>query len=363
MMTRSFELTDGKSDKFWTITLEGEQYTVQFGRRGTVGQTQTKEIGSLDAARQAFDKLVAEKLKKGYKEVGAARNGAGPAAAPASPIRVAIVQAAAKASPAILPAVAKASPATIGQTPAKESPAAMVTSVAKAPPVVQPAVATPQPAPETQRAARPPALQQTAPAGLGTLSEAPPAGPQTLPEAPSARTLVLTETPAARPPTLPLTAPPLEVSKCPIRLEPADWMIATWRPRQPTPRPLPVPFDRKAATALFQRWIELGIKQHWWWPGWTQADLPASMSREEARFWFHAVLALMRVMYIEHPNAGNATDWLRKLMAEGEGCLKEIAALDLSQELPLSVASEMLGKGRPCAPVHSTVQSLSPERD
>ena len=261
MMTRSFELTDGKSDKFWTITLEGEQYTVQFGRRGTVGQTQTKEIGSLDAARQAFDKLVAEKLKKGYKEVGAARNGAGPAAAPAAPIRVAIVQAAAKASPAILPAVAKASPATIGQTPAKESPAAMVTSVAKAPPVVQPAVATPQPSPETQRAARPPALQQTAPAGLGTLSEAPPAGPQTLPEAPSARTLVLTETPAARPPTLPLTAPPLEVSKCPIRLEPADWMIATWRPRQPTPRPLPVPFDRKAATALFQRWIELGIKQ------------------------------------------------------------------------------------------------------
>src|SRR5579863_1220027 len=77
MTTRSFELIDGKSDKFWTITLDREQYTVQFGRRGTAGQTQTKGIGSLDGAREAFDKLVAEKLKKGYKEVGTGLNGSG----------------------------------------------------------------------------------------------------------------------------------------------------------------------------------------------------------------------------------------------------------------------------------------------
>ena len=67
MMTRSLELTDGKSARFWTITLDCEQFTVKFGRRGTAGQTQTREIGSADAAEQAFDTLVAEKLKKGTK--------------------------------------------------------------------------------------------------------------------------------------------------------------------------------------------------------------------------------------------------------------------------------------------------------
>jgi predicted DNA-binding WGR domain protein len=69
MITRSFELTDGNSDKFWTITVAGKRHTVNFGRRGTSGQTQTKDFGDDNAAKRAFDKLVAEKLKKGYVEV------------------------------------------------------------------------------------------------------------------------------------------------------------------------------------------------------------------------------------------------------------------------------------------------------
>jgi predicted DNA-binding WGR domain protein len=68
MSTREFQLRDGTSDKFWKITLDGKATTVNFGRRGTDGQTQTKEWGSEDEAQKSFAKLIAEKTKKGYVE-------------------------------------------------------------------------------------------------------------------------------------------------------------------------------------------------------------------------------------------------------------------------------------------------------
>src|SRR5581483_500363 len=77
MAGREFHFQDGTSNKFWTIELGGNSFTVQFGRLGTAGQTQTKEFGSEAAARAAYDKLVADKIKKGYKEItGAAPAGA-----------------------------------------------------------------------------------------------------------------------------------------------------------------------------------------------------------------------------------------------------------------------------------------------
>ena len=63
---RSLVFSDGNSHKFWKIELNGSAHTVTFGRVGTSGQTQTKEFDSDDAARKAYDKLVSEKLKKGY---------------------------------------------------------------------------------------------------------------------------------------------------------------------------------------------------------------------------------------------------------------------------------------------------------
>jgi predicted DNA-binding WGR domain protein len=66
--TREFEFKDGSSDKFWKIALEGASTTVNFGRRGTAGQTQTKEWGSEVEARKNYEKLIAEKTKKGYVE-------------------------------------------------------------------------------------------------------------------------------------------------------------------------------------------------------------------------------------------------------------------------------------------------------
>jgi predicted DNA-binding WGR domain protein len=74
MEQRSLQYTDSKSDKFWKITLEGSLHTVQYGRSGTAGQTQTKGFATEDAARKSFEKLVAEKLKKGYVEVEAPLN-------------------------------------------------------------------------------------------------------------------------------------------------------------------------------------------------------------------------------------------------------------------------------------------------
>jgi len=75
MARREFHFQDGTANKFWTIELAAKSYTVHFGRMGTAGQTQTKEFGSEAAAQAAHDKLVAEKIKKGYKEVSGSQAG------------------------------------------------------------------------------------------------------------------------------------------------------------------------------------------------------------------------------------------------------------------------------------------------
>jgi uncharacterized protein (TIGR02996 family) len=69
---RKFTYSDAKSHKFWNIELTGSSYTVTYGRQGTPGTTQTKKFASPAAAQKEHDKLVAEKLKKGYTEQGAA---------------------------------------------------------------------------------------------------------------------------------------------------------------------------------------------------------------------------------------------------------------------------------------------------
>ncbi|HTU19290.1 MAG TPA: DUF4132 domain-containing protein, partial [Gemmataceae bacterium] len=81
MSRREFHFSEGSSNKFWAITVEGQEFTVEFGRVGTKGQTQTKQFASDAAAQQAADKLIAEKTKKGYKEVDGAAPPSPPAAA------------------------------------------------------------------------------------------------------------------------------------------------------------------------------------------------------------------------------------------------------------------------------------------
>ncbi|HWA25369.1 MAG TPA: WGR domain-containing protein [Lacunisphaera sp.] len=71
MIQRTFEFSEGTSNKFWTIQVDDKVQTINFGRIGTAGQTQTKEFGSADEAKKVSDKLIAEKVKKGYVEKSA----------------------------------------------------------------------------------------------------------------------------------------------------------------------------------------------------------------------------------------------------------------------------------------------------
>ncbi|MCK6549372.1 STM4015 family protein [Myxococcota bacterium] len=67
-----YELSEGTSHKFWDITLEGTTLKISYGRIGTAGQSTTKDLGSEAAAKKEYDKLVAEKTKKGYVLAAAA---------------------------------------------------------------------------------------------------------------------------------------------------------------------------------------------------------------------------------------------------------------------------------------------------
>src|SRR6266498_977139 len=70
MTNREFHYQDATSSKFWRIMRDGSTTVVQFGRIGSEGQTQTKTYPDEQAAKLAYDKQIAEKLKKGYQEVG-----------------------------------------------------------------------------------------------------------------------------------------------------------------------------------------------------------------------------------------------------------------------------------------------------
>lgn len=61
-----FELTDGKSAKFWHIHLDGDSFTTTYGRIGTDGTSGSKSFASAAAAKKKHDALIAEKTKKGY---------------------------------------------------------------------------------------------------------------------------------------------------------------------------------------------------------------------------------------------------------------------------------------------------------
>src|SRR4051794_16458728 len=65
---RTFQYSDAKSHKFWNIEVSGKSFTVTYGKVGAAGQTQTKSFASADKAQAEADKLIGEKVKKGYTE-------------------------------------------------------------------------------------------------------------------------------------------------------------------------------------------------------------------------------------------------------------------------------------------------------
>ncbi len=65
---RTFQFSDAKSHKFWTIDVSGSSFTVTYGKVGTTGQTQTKSFPTPEKAQAEADKLIREKTGKGYRE-------------------------------------------------------------------------------------------------------------------------------------------------------------------------------------------------------------------------------------------------------------------------------------------------------
>jgi predicted DNA-binding WGR domain protein len=71
MLERRLIFMDAKSSKFWTIRQEGNEHTVTYGRIGTLGQTSSKNFESEALAQKDVDKLIKEKLGKGYVDEAA----------------------------------------------------------------------------------------------------------------------------------------------------------------------------------------------------------------------------------------------------------------------------------------------------
>jgi predicted DNA-binding WGR domain protein len=64
-MKKYFEFKDDKSHKFWEINLNGLSVTTSYGKIGTDGQTSEKTFETAEKAEKEYNKLIAEKTKKG----------------------------------------------------------------------------------------------------------------------------------------------------------------------------------------------------------------------------------------------------------------------------------------------------------
>ncbi|NLX99234.1 MAG: DNA ligase [Rhodopirellula sp.] len=69
-VVRHFEFVEGKSSKFWEISVEGCEVTVRYGRISAAGTSKVKTFADAAAAQRDADKLIAEKTSKGYVETG-----------------------------------------------------------------------------------------------------------------------------------------------------------------------------------------------------------------------------------------------------------------------------------------------------
>ncbi|EKR72225.1 WGR domain protein [Leptospira noguchii str. 2006001870] len=67
-MNHHLTFKDGSSDKFWNIEVSGNSFTVTYGKTGTSGTSQTKTFDNEEKCLKEAQKLLSEKLKKGYIE-------------------------------------------------------------------------------------------------------------------------------------------------------------------------------------------------------------------------------------------------------------------------------------------------------
>jgi len=67
---RRFEFSDSTSNKFWEVDVKGKTLNVTFGKIGTKGQSKPKDFPTPEKAKAEMEKLIKEKIGKGYVEVG-----------------------------------------------------------------------------------------------------------------------------------------------------------------------------------------------------------------------------------------------------------------------------------------------------
>lgn len=68
--TVHLEFEEGTSSKFWRARIDGKTLYVNYGKIGTNGQTQVKDLADPGAAKAEYEKLIREKRKKGYADAG-----------------------------------------------------------------------------------------------------------------------------------------------------------------------------------------------------------------------------------------------------------------------------------------------------
>ena len=245
MERRSLLYSDTQSNKFWTITLDGDSHTVQYGRVGTNGQNKTKTFDSEAKARQSFEKLLQGKLTKGYVEQSIAGQ-----EADGEP-GVAAADSETDSSSAQHQTGEDVSKAPSGQTPAATS------------------VTPPAAAPSTSTSIKTSKTSKTSPAAIPT---------------------------------------ELDVSRH-LNLSPQDWQRATWRPWQPLPQGKPVPFDQEKCqkrlnTAGSDRPPSSKRYPYQW--GWKHAKIAGCLTVQEARFWMMAMyFADQAPLYLHHHHEYN----------------------------------------------------------
>jgi uncharacterized protein (TIGR02996 family) len=66
MPRRVFHSSDGT--EFWAVTLEGDRLTTHSGKPGNAGRKKARALRSPEAAREAYRKLIADKVEEGYAE-------------------------------------------------------------------------------------------------------------------------------------------------------------------------------------------------------------------------------------------------------------------------------------------------------
>lgn len=67
-MKSSLQFTDGKTRKFWEISVRGAQQTVRFGKIGTPGQTKITKFPDRASALRSAQRHILSKLTKGYRD-------------------------------------------------------------------------------------------------------------------------------------------------------------------------------------------------------------------------------------------------------------------------------------------------------